>query len=79
MSESKLLPWKVGLTAVVLLMVVVFILQNTTPQEVRFLFLRATLPSALLVLVSFLMGMVVAAVLAVSAARSSPRRKERSQ
>jgi uncharacterized integral membrane protein len=62
--------WKTGIVAFLLLFLVVFIIQNITPFQMRFLFFQFSVPGAVLILVAFLVGLTVAIISTARKARS---------
>lgn len=62
--------WRAGGVSLLLLLLVVFIVQNVTPLPVRFLFFDFSMPGAVLVLVPFLLGIVVSLATAAHKARA---------
>jgi uncharacterized integral membrane protein len=69
-TTTSLGPWKTGLVVFLLLLVVVFIIQNITSYQVRFLFFQFAVPGAVLVFVAFLLGVVIALITSARRARA---------
>jgi uncharacterized integral membrane protein len=55
--------WKILLTAFLLVLVMVFSVQNATQVEIRFLFWEVAFPRSLLIFLMLLIGMVVGWIL----------------
>ncbi len=62
--------WKTGIVAFLLFVLVVFIIQNITAYDVRFLFWKLSVPGAVLVLVAFLLGVMAALLVSVRRTRA---------
>lgn len=64
MHGSRWGPLKLGVVAVVALLMIVLIAQNTTPVETRLLFVTVSMPVAALLLMALLAGLVLGLALA---------------
>jgi uncharacterized integral membrane protein len=69
---------KIIIAAVVLLLVVIVVSQNTQPVETKLLFMQVTMPWALLLLITLLVGFA-AGVIMTASLMTARRRKAPSQ
>ncbi len=60
-----MLKFKIVLIAVLAAMALIVVLQNTAPVETKFLFLSATMPRAVLLLITGLIGFVLGILVAL--------------
>jgi uncharacterized integral membrane protein len=76
MKKAKI----IGVVAAIVLAVIV-ILQNTQPVETRFLFFKATMPNAVLLALTLLVGMAIGILLVVvaSSRRSAANKNRKSR
>jgi len=51
--------WKLALIGIVVVLAIIIIVQNTSAVETRVLFVTVTMPRALLLLITFLIGVAV--------------------
>ena len=65
--------WKLILTLALALTTLIVVLQNTEPVETRLLFTSVTMPRALLLGITLLVGLVCGLVLSARLERRSPK------
>jgi uncharacterized integral membrane protein len=68
-SEKNAGSGKLGLFIIVLLLFVIALLQNTPPVSLKFLFWTVSMPRALLILISALIGLILGILLTLRASK----------